>query len=493
MSTARGFCTSCGLEVVAGDRFCHACGAPITPPAPASPFMLSSQPLPGLPQDENPAGATFPVDQPEVYAERAPRRRGPWKIVAAIVVVALVAFGARQLLSSEGGGGADQATVDFNGNTVPLNDAPGGEPEERWTTDLDDADGVLAVAGGDERVFVAVIDGDAAEVVALSTGDGEESWRTGLEGDGTDVGLTVIGGRVIVSQNGAEDGSWVSALDAESGEEMWQEEFTESYVGVTQWGDDSVLVQRYDEESEVSLLSVADGDEQWSKRASAIAVDDDLVVTIDDGELQAESFGGDERWSIDLDLGDDEYPAVRVAGGHPVVAIDDEITSYARGDGEERWSTSSPVDAVYYLQLLTDGHIAAVGDGGTAVLDANGEVLWDRELSLSDVLVVDGDTYLLSDDGEELRVFEALTGERVGEHDLDDEYVRGEDGIIGNPLAAGGVLVRSGEPARVTVYDVPSLEERWSVRVDGDYVQGAAAVDGGLVTVDDELSVTFYR
>ncbi|OAQ52343.1 hypothetical protein HTG_12025 [Natrinema mahii] len=216
----------------------------------------------------------------------------------------------------------------------------------------------------DGTVYVAAP--DRGEVLALAATDGSERWRRRLDAD-DEFGVTVR--RPAVSDGTVFVTGWpsqVRALDAETGDVVWEDELDEQMVLPPTATDDGVVVPT----RRGLTVYEANGDVRWSRdlegnaTGGAVAVADGRVFFADGTEsLHARDLEtGAEVWTLLFTR--EAAPVVAdgvvyVTGGYDLVVLD-AATGDRRYTRETDWFFSQP----------------AVGDGVLYVVDG------DRVLAL---------------------------------------------------------------------------------------------------------------
>lgn len=261
------------------------------------------------------------------------------------------------------------------------------------------AGGTLYVAtSGDEPLLV---DGSADEasveppaVIAIEPDSGEEQWRYDDFGDRDSIDTTpaVVDGRVVFANEGT-----VHALDASSGDPLWQRETGSHAELAPTIVDETVIVGGRDEEGAGAVaLDAESGDENWwhSIEANNVrvspAVADGVVYApatylqgcpaVTGTDCESESWGrlyaidlegGEELWTVDLQADTRSAPAV--AGDTIYVGNGDGLSAVST-DGEKLWHLpfwaadedsgyvkSSPAVAAEHVFLgASDGQLRAV-------------------------------------------------------------------------------------------------------------------------------------
>ncbi|MFW6017692.1 MAG: PQQ-binding-like beta-propeller repeat protein, partial [Halapricum sp.] len=237
---------------------------------------------------------------------------------------------------------------------------------------------------------------------------GNRAWNAG---DAQSVEPVVTDGLVFSVNDG------VTALDAKTGEQQWEQELPGSAEVTPTIADEQLLVAA---EDRLVSFDCADGSEQWAKSLplfanDALATDGSCVVV----PLEARRDG---------------------AG----------LVAYDVGDGEQLWTdrtVAAGTAAIHEDVVYVTGYKQ---DGDTGILRAlsavDGSRMWEVELGHPDASpVATGDGILVCDSGV-LAVHERDDGERVR------QLGTFGDRIHDPPVVADGLaFIGSGEPAIVAV------------------------------------------
>lgn len=322
------------------------------------------------------------------------------------------------------------------------------------------ADPVVA----DGRIFT--LDSEA-RVTATGT-DGETAWSTDLVPprdrgrDATGGGMAIADGKLFVSSGFG----LLTALDVESGQQIWQQKLEATGSGApTVMGDTVYLVAgdrtgwaintengriRWQFDSTPSVHNVLGG--------PAPAVNDQVAIfAFGSGEVQATFRGGGLRlWNSVISGHRDGVSRARITDitGDPVLS---DTTAYVgthggrlvaldAGTGERRWtSEEGPLNPVW----MAGGSLFLVSDQNELVrLDAeDGSRIWgtklpffvkDRPRRQKEVFVhygpviAGGQLIVASNDGL-IRAFDPVSGEATGTVEI-------PGGATTNPVFAGGVM-----------------------------------------------------
>lgn len=420
---------------------------------------VSELPPPSFPPPE-PTTGTRPDGAPATPASTTQRDPNRTAVVAVLVAVAVLALAGFVFFVRGAGDAGSDTAVSF---------------EQRWD------ERVPALAGGDEFDTVAMI-GDIGGVVVLLRTD--------------------------------RDAGVVFGVDADTGEQLWDDELNSEVNGdvVARIVDDQLFVVSGEASSDddsltpgAGTLTTYDprtGEVLWTTRSlttsrSWVAVGDQLlaVTNTDDGD------GPIGRRLVSIDRHDGEQRWERAStGGMPIVVRsnglvlaerdgDDRVYVGVDLDGDERWSIDAdtiPFGADWYPELSSD--VVALVDGGDMIgVDLeSGDERWSTarpdsadplEVTITtrpdlDLVVscVDADT---DDGGEAVTI--ASFGIDAGELRWEDT-IEGEDpaffGIVGTmALTTSDALVGTpcaalngfGQVADLTGRDAASGEVAWEV------------------------------
>ena len=459
-------CERCGRSAGGTDEFCVFCGAPLGDAATSA-------------DDAEPA---LPEARRQLWRGRRPKRSHLVVAGALVLVVAAVA------VRSMGSESAAAFIYDGSDVKVALTAVPGAnaKPSERWSTSLDEAT-VLDLEQSGSTVFAAILNEGDHEVVAFDKGDGEERWRADLDSEGT-TSLFMAGNLLIAVPEGSgsdqADNPVVEAF-ASDGELRWSYEADDEIDGAVMV-DGSLLLATSDSDGDNALLALVDtddGSQRWTVDGSDAALVGNRVAVEDDNEIVIyDASSGDEMWSADLD----EDGGSLLGGFGSLVAVSDgeDVIAYRLSDGEEVWTTDARAGTVSVGGPVDDDHFAVQGADGGTVFDKAGEIVWDDNDGAWGARLGIGNAPLLLQSDEDLQVVNARTGRRVSKVGLDGGYLFGDgESAGGSPLASNAVLVT--EDSKVTAYELPSLEEMWSVRAGDDVVSVLPTGDGLLVATID--------
>lgn len=237
-----------------------------------------------------------------------------------------------------------------------------------WTATLP-AEGVLAPALGDDRVFVATTDG---YLVAVDRETGDRSWKQGV--GGSPGGPTAANGTVYA---GNSDGR-LFAFDASTGDVEWSRELdtyfpvdSEPFWRPTPAIDDQYLYVNVSvDNANPSVLFALDpetGSTEWEysqegDRIDAPAVNDEYVcITGPTTVTILSKTAGIQQWEYEYDAA--RRPTMPAALGDEIVAVIDDptvrgaarCTAFDINTGEPRWDFT-------YENATAPGGVTIAGD-----------------------------------------------------------------------------------------------------------------------------------
>ena len=256
--------------------------------------------------------------------------------------------------------------VPLKDNSLSALDLETGEP--RWETSLEYPmyrNGAPVVSDG----TVYTVDRPGT-VYAIDATAGEIIWKT--EDQPTWPPVSVGGERVFLA-----DGSFVVALDLETGHQEWEFQF-----GYVTWGSPTIAEHVYvslgPSGSWIAALSKDEGEFQWEQQISdkpntdiypsaPIATDESVIVADTEGVVAAFAHrDGHEMWRHEIDGRISHYP---VACQETVyLPIEEQILALSKSSGEVQWRTrvgegpTSPAIVGDTLVVSTeDGKVLALG------------------------------------------------------------------------------------------------------------------------------------
>lgn len=417
--------------------------------------------------------------------------------------------------------------------TVYALDAETGDEQWTWSAEQFATDRVVVADG---TAYVAIDgDGDEQTVAALDAATGDERWRSDIVGD--------IRGPLAVDDDtvyAATDGTWETgetlyALDASTGDERWQYRLDwESFTGQPVVAADTVYVAT-DEET-IYAVDATDGTERWE---ATLPVGDDPTLALvgdrllvsgttlvalrpgDETSVAATADGLPVDWRYDHG-GNYVSEYVSTVGDTAFLGSQDTVFAFDPTDGETTWSAAveadgdagklrgAPVEFDDALHVATEdgvvealetdgsdvrwraeleadiaaGDGVAVGDGGTAVTTADGEVVaidaegtvrWRETVGNGVVAApaVTGDTVVVKaetdDSGQVLYGLEAASGDERWQFDFSPSS-------RSDPVAVDGMVI-AGNGDTVRAFDATDGTERWDHSIENP-IHGATAADG---------------
>ncbi|ELY79250.1 outer membrane protein assembly factor BamB family protein [Natrinema pallidum] len=319
----------------------------------------------------------------------------------------------------------------------------------RWTFETTAATDATPVVTH-ERLYLGTDDGT---VSALDPATGEERWRTALPGS-LEAALALSNGRLYA---GHADG--LSALEAETGTELWTHE-TESAV--------------------VGAPAIADGREGEQRRSAlGEAPDDDILESEAPSLLDAERVREpDRQWGAT-----EERVFAGTAAGT--------VLALAAETGEEAW-TAPATGAVAGGPSIADGRVYVGDEGGTLLaLDAGTGQTWfayeigDGFTTSVTVLPAAETTFIGADDGY-CHVTDTTVGRRKLRGWLFSRKGIELDGPIRScPVVAGDVLCVGDATGSLYGIDVDDAEPLWQFAAD-DAISGTPALAAERLYVGSE-------
>jgi polyvinyl alcohol dehydrogenase (cytochrome) len=334
-------------------------------------------------------------------------------------------------------------------------------------------------------------------------------------------GVKGVTGTPVVSDGAVYVGDWTGhlrALDAATGDELWQLDLESGYVGGSAVVDgDDVIVGTFD--ARLVAVDRVTGEPRWEASVdehpkavvfgSPVVVDDLVVVGVASFEVFApgdpptfrgsvvalDTATGDERWRFWLTEGDEtEGPGVSVWSSP---AVDAERGTVYIGTGQGYAAPAPPrSDALVALDLAT------------------GDEVWSTQFTADDVWTISEPTGLDADVGGVPNLFTAGDTDVVGVGDKAGTY-RALDRDTGDvvweaPLTAGGlqggimasaavaddtVFVtsnRGGGDADLVALDGGSGDEVWRIDVEAHVTGPVTWANGVLYLADDSGRIAAY-
>lgn len=276
------------------------------------------------------------------------------------------------------------------GIAVEAREVSGGGPEWVFDTDGNVECGPALGCGG---VFVSTLN----ETIALDRAEGTEQWRA-------DVGVLDAGGPAVHDGVCYVPGGGVVALDAETGEELWDGDATRvSGIAV----DDRVYVATHGNSAgSVTALGLATGEELWTATDvgnpySTPALGPEHVFAVaKPADLYAVSrTDGTVDWHRSLD--DIAFAPPAVADGRVVVPAGNgsHVRAFDAATGEPLWRFETGVGHATPV-VLDDAVLVAGANTGCFLLDAaTGERRWAAASAATNTQPVPVDGRLLYLDG----------------------------------------------------------------------------------------------
>ena len=318
------------------------------------------------------------------------------------------------------------------------NAGPGSDLEVRWTSTDVHARGGFVLAEG--TVFV----GSYLEnsFVAFDAASGREQWRFEPSGPVVASPEYTDGTIVFPTKSGT-----MYALDAADGTEQWQ--LSAGRYATPTAVDGTLFVP----DEPVLAVDAASGETLWEHSITEspwgyhpVAVADDTVYLSDNewGLYAIDSESGETVWETTLGEGaapaTGTMPLIDGSGddsGQRTIYLSNgtQFTAVDAASGEKRWTYETP-DPVDQPAALADGTVILLsGAGNMHALDAaTGEQQWTKDLfgSLTDPVVADGTVYVMDKDTV-LYALDVATGDEQGQFEIDP---LGHD----SPAIASGVI-----------------------------------------------------
>ncbi|MFB6096005.1 MAG: PQQ-binding-like beta-propeller repeat protein [Haloferacaceae archaeon] len=317
---------------------------------------------------------------------------------------------------------------------------PSSNLEPRW--EFDDGGNMGAVSApalADGTLYFSTTEGEQSNpddggpttgpvgsyVHAVDAESGAEQWR--VETDGYNASPAVADGAVLVATYGDE----LLALEADTGEVRWTTETTRWQENAPTVADGTVYSFDSDRGG-VRALSIADGSELWSHQPeipgsptmSTPAVADGTVFVDYDadsglsGVSALDADTGERLWQHLHDYGHHFPPTV--AGDTVIVRGADTLFAYDAADGTERWRgpASTNSGGAYYQDVgsaaVADGTVYAPDGDDLVALDlASGDLQWRfgaGEIAVSSAPVVADGTVYVGTVGGGFYALEAASG-----------------------------------------------------------------------------------
>lgn len=330
----------------------------------------------------------------------------------------------------------------------------------------------LTVAG--EEVYAA----NLLQIVALNASGGDSLWAFPEDTKNDNRGFFYVApavdeGRVIVASHvpprgflsQARDVVW--ALDAETGEELWDfDDAAGQYVEGGAISNGVFVIGNSD--GNVYALDVKNGDLKWSFPtghrvwATPLIVSDTVYIGSMDRHLYALNLSdGSVRWDFHTDGAFAGTPALR-DGTLYVGAFDDRLYAIDENSGTERWQF--PGENWFWGSPVIHGDVVYAVDvkGNIYALDADtGEQIWHEALGVpvraGAVLAEDRSRVFVGSQDGTLYTLDAATGDRLWP-------IESEGQILSAPVVSGSVIYVAliNGPYRVRALHVDNGREMWS-------------------------------
>ena len=330
-----------------------------------------------------------------------------------------------------------------------------------WRFEADDQLGPPPqVSGG------VVLVEDLGKLYALDASTGDLLWSDQSAGAGVVHSPVLSGGTVYMSSAGREDRFGVRAIDAVSGDGLWESGLHRSssiplLFPVTASGDNLYV----SDESQVHALDSTTGNLAWSFDAGDVVQG---PPTAFDGVVYLQSYSavfavgestGELFWSYEVDYGGlPDRPPFVVDGVLLTVGLG-VLHALDAATGQHLWTFEE--DLAQFVSAVSEGMVFVVGVSAFHALDAaTGGKVWSLEdgWGLGEVTVTNGVLYANSLTGY-LHTVDATTGEpiwsiRIGYHfgGVDKPFLV-SDGVVyvGYQLADSGIYaLRVGQGAENT-------------------------------------------
>lgn len=468
-------CTFCGWQLDQGARFCSRCGAPIQAPA-------VSAPPPGQPQT--------PPWTPPPTNQRPGGARGLALVLGIVgLVLVLAAVGTFVWLRARGGGDGDTSadrgstSSDGYGEDTPLGRSVTSSPEEVWTYDVEGNSPSLTIVGG--WTLLSSGGGSTGDTPLLVIGldeTGEETWTHTRDGGGYLTGPAEGSDVVYLVPWSTDDAGdqRMDAISAETGNILWSSErgfpLRIREDGVVMADDDAVR-----------LLEPELGDVVWQvDTPSAYGVNDDQLITLEGNTMTSfDLASGEEEWRKPVGASCGDF-SCRVTATATLMLVTDSdsgtATAFDPEDGTQLWTedyepgqyAGAAGPDLVYLEEAPD--TTAQTDGRAVLFDRDGRI-GEAPIDADDYifsplwLTIHGADYILDWASRTL-------------YDSSLERIESFDGPV--DVTGEGFYTTDG---RDLVLRKPGdADPVWTLALDGDAVQVAAADGAVLVLTADELT-----
>lgn len=299
-----------------------------------------------------------------------------------------------------------------------------------------------------------------AELVEFTpTASVNEVWSRGL-GEGEEkLGLrqhpVLADGRVYAANLEGR----VYAIDAATGNELWNVETELRLSGGPGYGEGTVAIGSLD--GDVIALNPDNGSERWRAKVSSEVVATPavgsgiVVVRANDGRMYG--FGatdGERKWVYDrglpsLTLRGNSAPLI--AGGAVFAGYDNgQVVALRLEDGIQQWEQTvavgegrTEIDRMVDIdgEVIVDGpevFAAAYNGQVLAIAVEGGRPLWNRELSAHTGLALAGDKILVSDSDGTVWALDRASGSALWKHEglahrwLTTPAIQGDYAVVGD-------------------------------------------------------------
>lgn len=356
------------------------------------------------------------------------------------------------------------------------------EPTEAWTWTHPDHEYTQIAVTGDILVAYAY---EEQGVTRLSM-TGEEMWS---HPSAYSVAAIDEGEGLVYVRTAYEDDG-LAALDADTGEEVWENN-NESFMSLLDGG--RVLTVAWDEDDyqdSTSWVRTPSGEELWSY-PGFLHVHDGMLFNLDGTTItRFDPVDGEVRWEVDTELElEEDYESATLALNDGIVAASgwDEVVGLDPDSGEELWREGGLWDysdvepfGTTRVKVARSGDSEAWEDGEVIFFSSAGET---RRKSIDpddyDIwgapFTVNGKTYVQITEDEVI-------------YDEDLKAVASFDGTI-TPVGSGFYQHLNGE---LSFHDLED-GEKWARQV-GDSDDSISVVAApGLVLVINDSTVTAYK
>lgn len=264
--------------------------------------------------------------------------------------------------------------------------------EDAWTTETDRI--IYARPTVDEGSVYVPVHGRG--VYALEADSGERRWQADVDVPPFAT-LAAADGLVYGPQR---DPSGLYAIDVDAGTEAWSSDVELRYPEPVV-ADGTVFIESLDS---VTAIDGETGDEVWqferetSTFTSATVVDGTVYVGSKDDKIYAiDATSGEERWQTTLPI--QSTPVV--AAGVIYVGVTDGLTALEADTGDERWQFGDGTEVVPWT--VADGTLYATDLEHTfhAIDGETGDERWqfETDADLGPAAAADGTAYVGADDG----------------------------------------------------------------------------------------------